>query len=59
MLPLGVEKLKKNPHMLVRHGKIPTSALWTEIKIDSRLKVQWLPPLAPAVLNHHENTSTS
>lgn len=35
----GGKDEKKNPHMLIRHGKISTSALWTEIKVDSRLKV--------------------
>lgn len=35
----GKDKKKTHTHMLIRHGKISTSALWTEIKVDSRLKV--------------------
>lgn len=49
MWPLGFAKMeKKKKGMLIRHG-ISTSALRTEIKIDSRLKEQWLIPLVPVL----------
>lgn len=44
--------------MLTRDGGVSAPALRTGVRTDSRFKVQWLTPLAPAVLRHHGNIST-